>query len=344
MMTHLWMQNHRQLLLSGGSFLLLGIVLIIYLFTGRYVSTDNAYVKCANAAISANVPGHVETIEVHDNQRVKKGQLLFNLSDKSYVIAVNDAKAKLANIRLQILALKSSNEESIAEVQAAQNNVNYQQQEYARQQKLAASGISSQMQLNKTTNAFNNAVQQLAAQKQHHANILAQLDETPDMPIDNHPIVQAAQAALDQANLNLSYTKIHAPMDGIVTKVEQVQVGDYIQVGAPVFALISTKDVWVDANFKETQITYMLADQKVRITIDAYPNTIFSGHVASISPGTGSTFSLLPPENASGNWVKIVQRLPVRIAIDNNGLLLASGLSATVTVDTLHNRLGRFFS
>jgi membrane fusion protein (multidrug efflux system) len=166
------------------------------------------------------------------------------------------------------------------------------------------------------------------------------LDNDPNIAIKNHPLVQKAQAELDKANLYLSYTTTYAPVDGIVTKVDKLQVGDYITRGAVVFSLISVDDIWVEANFKETQITYMRPGQRVKIKIDAYSDVKFEGKVNSLTPGTGSSFSLLPPENATGNWVKIVQRVPVRITISNwsdfppNTFLVLSGLSATVTVDT----------
>ena len=158
-----------------------------------------------------------------------------------------------------------------------------------------------------------------------------------------HPTVQQAQAALDRATLNLSYTVIKAPVDGVVTKVEQVQVCSYINAATPIFALVSDKDLWVEANFKETDLTHMRVGQDVETEIDTYPGKKFHGKVVSLSPGTGSSFSLLPPENASGNWVKVVQRLPVRISIVNDDpqIHLQAGLSVTATVDTLHTRLER---
>jgi len=338
---HLQIQPYRRKLLIGGPLLLLFIILIMYMAGGRYVSTDDAYIKAANAAISTNVPGQVAAIYVKDNQKVKKGERLFNLDDRPYKIAVDNAKAVLASARLQVQALKASYRQRQAEVEAAQNTLTYERVEYERQKKLAASGISSQMQLNKATNVFNNAEQQLAAAKHQLASVLAQLSGNPDIPIDQHPLVQKAETDLEHAKLNLSYTVVTAPIDGIVTKVEQLQNGDYIRPGTPVFSLISDKDIWIEANFKETQLTNMRPGQKVTIEIDAYPGKKFSGHVESTSPGTGAVFSLLPPENATGNWVKIVQRLPVRITIDNPdpALFLHSGLSVTVTVDTEHHRL-----
>lgn len=336
-----WMQKNRQRLLVGVPLFFLLIILIYYLVGGRYVSTDDAYVQAAKAAISSNVPGQVLKIYVRDNQLVRKGDPLFSLDDKPFQIAVENANAKLASARLQVQSMKATYQQQLANVQAAQDTFAYQQKEFERQKKLAASGISSQMQFSRATNAFNNAAQQWVAAKQQLANILASLGNNANIAVNEHPIVQQAEAQLDKAKLDLSYTTITAPMDGIVTKVEQLQRGDYINAGAPVFSLVSDKDIWVEANFKETQITHMRPGQIATFEIDAYPSKNFKGHVISTSPGTGSSFSLLPPENATGNWVKIIQRLPVRISIDNtnDSKLLSPGLSVTATVDTKHSRL-----
>lgn len=331
----LWMQQHRRSLFIGGPVLLFIVIAIFYLLNRHSISTDDAYIKAANASINANVAGQVSNIYVHDNQMVKQGDVLFSLDQRPYKLAVSKAKAELANAYLSIQALKTVYKEKAAEVQAAQDTLCYEKEELARQTKMTASGLSSQMELNKVTNAFNNATQHLIAAQQQQANILAQLNGDPEISAENLPIIHIALANLHQALLNLSYTIIKAPIDGVVTKVENLQKGDYVQTGAPVFALISDTDIWAEANFKETQLTDLKSGQKASIQIDAYPNKKWTGHLVSQSPGTGSSFALLPPENATGNWVKIVQRVPVRIAIDNlNGMELASGLSATVTVDT----------
>ena len=165
---------------------------------------------------------------------------------------------------------------------------------------------------------------------------LANLGGDADIAPDSHPLVEEAQAALDRAKLNLSYTVIKAPIDGVVTKVEQLQVGDYIAASAPVFALVSIRDMWIEANFKEVQLAQMRTGQTATVKIDRYPGKQFSAQVASVSPGTGSQFSLLPPENATGNWVKVVQRVPVRLHLTglDPAFFLQAGLSADVTVDT----------
>lgn len=335
-----WMKENRQLLLVGVPLAFLFIITLFYQLGGRYVSTDDAYVRAAKAAISSNIPGQVVEIFVKDNQAVKKGAILFRLDDRPYKIAANNANAHLTAARLQVEGLKATYKQQLAITAEAKHTLDFQQQEYNRQKKLAAAGVASQMELNRAVNNLHSAEQQVAAEEQRLASILANLNNNPEILVENHPLVQQAQAKVDQANLNLAYTVIAAPIDGIVTKVEQLQPGDIIKPGMPVFALISNRDIWIEANFKETDITYMQPGQQVSIDIDTYPNRSFKGVVASISPGTGPTFSLLPPEDATGNWVKVIQRVPVRITIKNPpAMMLNAGLSANVTVDTKHRRL-----
>jgi membrane fusion protein (multidrug efflux system) len=335
-----WMHAHRRHLLLWVPLICIALIAIFYALGGRYVDTDDAYVEAAKAEISSNVSGQVIKIFVRDNQAVKRNDPLFTLDDRPFKIAVEDTKAKLVTARLQVLSLKATYQEKQDNVEQAKHTLTYQQQEYDRQHTLASSGISSQMQLNRATNNLHTATEQYAAAQQQLANVLASLGNDVNLPIDQHPIVQQAQSQLNEANLNLQYTQIIAPIDGVVAKVEQIQPGDYIKAGDPVFALISDKDIWLEANFKETDVTYMRPGQHAKIDIDLYPGNTFDGIVTSVSPGTGSTFSLLPPENATGNWVKIVQRVPVRLSILNpHHYFLSSGLSASVTVDTKHSRI-----
>lgn len=330
-----WIQQHRRPLFIAGPVLLLLIIISLYVFTRHEVSTDDAYTKAGNASISANVAGQVTKILVRDNQAVKKGQALFQIDPRPYHIAVAYANAELENAYLNVRALKTIYQEKLTQVQMAEDNLAYQSEELTRQKKMLAAGLSSQRALDKIQNAFNNATQQLAATKQQQANALAQLDNNPEIADDDIPLVKTALAKLKQAQLNLSYTSVTASMDGVVTKVDNLQLGDYITVGAPVFVLISSQHPWIEANFKETQITNIIPGDKAVITLDAYPGKKWLGHVDSISPGSGSTFALLPPENATGNWVKVGQRVPIRIVFDDmNKNMIPSGLSANVTVTT----------
>jgi membrane fusion protein, multidrug efflux system len=306
-----------------------------YLTSGRFVSTDDAYVQAARTMISTDVPGRVIEVAIRDNQQVAKGQLLFRLDPITYRMTVEEDAAMLAAARLQVDALKATYRQKLADEKAAEDTLSYQQREFDRQKRLLASGVSSQAQFDQAQNALDLARQKVAATRHDIANTLAQLGGDPDIPVERHPMVQRAQAALEKANVDLHDTVITAPEAGIVTKVEQLQVGDYITAATPVFSMMSNR-VWVEANFKETELTHMRPGQTATVAVDTYPDAVFNATVQSLSPGTGLTFSLLPPENATGNWVKVVQRLPVRLAIDNAdpSLPLHAGLSATVEVDT----------
>ena len=331
----------RWLLMGGGVVVALIAALVYYLLTGRYVSTDDSSVQAAQTSISANVPGRVIELDVHDNQVVQRGQVLFRLDDRSFRIAVEDAQAKLAAARMQIGAAKATYRQQLATVTAARATLAYQQHEFDRQQHLLQSGISSRAQFEQAQHALDLSQTQLISAQQQVGSVLALLGGNPDLPTDQHPVVQEAQAALDKANLDLSYTVIKAPDQGVAAKVEQLQVGDYITAATPVFSLISSRDVWVEANFKEDDLTYMQPGQTADVRIDAYPGRRFKARVTSLSPGTGAQFSLLPPENATGNWVKVVQRVPVRLQLDGadlDGVELHAGLSVYVTVDTGHRR------
>jgi membrane fusion protein (multidrug efflux system) len=319
------------LLIGGGYFYLIG---------GRWVSTDDAYVQAARVAISTDVAGRVAAIAVHDNEPVKAGQLLFRLTSDRFAIAIEQAQAQLDAARLQIRSLQATYRQRQADLAAAKDTLAYQERELARQKRLLASGIASQAQYDQAVHAADSARQAVAAAEQQIASVLASLGGDADIPVDRHPTVMQAQAELDRADLNMSYTVVRAPEDGIVTKVEQLQVGDYVNAATPLFSLTSTRRVWVEANFKETDLTWMRPGQEATVTLDTYPDRPLKARVASLSPGTGSSFSLLPPENATGNWVKVVQRLPVRLTIENAGpdTPLHAGLSANVDVDTGHER------
>jgi membrane fusion protein (multidrug efflux system) len=310
-----------------------------YLTSGRYVSTDDAYVQAARTMISTDVAGRVVAVAVHDNQRVAKGDVMFRLDDRPYRIAVEEAQAQLAAARLQIEAMKATYRQKQAELRSAEDSLAYQQREFERQRQLATSGVAARSTYDQVQNNLQTAQHKVTSTQSDAANILAQLGGNANIATDQHPTVQRAQANLDKAELDLSYTVVKAPQNGIVTKVEQIQVGTYVTASTPVFSMMSDR-IWVEANFKETELTHMRPGQDATVEIDTYPDAVCHGKVISLSPGTGLSFSLLPPENATGNWVKVVQRLPVRLALECSpaDLPLHAGLSASVEVDTKHRR------
>ena len=323
----------------------LPIVLVIggtwwYLTAGRYVSTDDAYVQADTVAVSSDVAGRVIGVDIRDNEHVKAGQVLIRLDQRPYRNAVEQAKAQLANARLQVEGLRASYRQRLAELASAQDTLNYQQREFDRQQKLLAGEVTSQSNFDQARNRLSTARQQVASVQQQIAAVLASLGGNPDIATDDHPTVQQAQAQLDQAELNLSYTVIAAPADGIVTNVNKLPVGSYLNAATPAFSLVQADRPWIEANYKETELTHMKPGDAATMTVDAYPGTRFAARVASLSPGTGSMFSVLPPQNATGNWVKVVQRLPVRIEVDqpDPNQPLRAGMSVTAEVDTGHRQ------
>ena len=332
-------QRLRLPLMIAGPVLVLLVASWWYLTSGRYVSTDDAYVQAARTMVSADVSGRVVAVAVHDNERVSRGQVLFRLDDKTFRIAVEEAKAALAAARLQVKAMQATYNQKVADMKAAEETLAYQQREYDRQRQLLATGNAPRSTFDQVQNAMQVARQKLMSAQSDLANMLAQLGGDPSLPVDEHPMVQKAQAALDKAEYDLERTVVRAPQDGIVTKVEQLQVGSYVNAAAPVFPMISDR-VWVEANFKETELTHMRPGQIATVAIDTFPDAVLEARVESLSPGTGLTFSLLPAENATGNWVKVVQRLPVRLSLVTPpaDLPLHAGLSATVEVDTTHRR------
>jgi membrane fusion protein (multidrug efflux system) len=321
-----------------------------YLTAGRYVSTDDAYVEADTVTVSSDVAGRVVAVAVHNNEYVKAGQVLFRLDDRPYRAVVERDQAQLAAARLQVEGLRATYRQRVADLAAAEDTLNYQQSEYERQKKLLETHVTSQSTFDQARNRFVTAKQQVAAVQQQIANVLASLGGNPDIATDQHPLVQQAQAELDQAELNLGYTVIRASANGIVTNVDKLPVGNYLTASQPAFSLVETDNPWIEANYKETELTHMKAGDEATVSIDTYPGVSFKARVQSLSPGTGAQFSVLPPQNATGNWVKVVQRLPVRLEVENPDPAhpLRAGMSASVEVDTryegwLAKKLGAIF-
>jgi membrane fusion protein (multidrug efflux system) len=312
----------------------------MYLTGGRYVSTDNAYVRADKVTVSTDVSGIVAEVPVHENQVVEKDQVLFRLDDEPYRIALVGAEAQLGTVRNQIAALQAAYQQNLAQVQQAQTDLAFFQRELQRQQELASRQVASQAAFDQARhNAEAARDRLLMAQRQAQAT-LAQLGGKADEPIESNPSYRQAMAQVDKARRDLRHTVVTAPMDGIVTNVEALQVGEYLPAAQAGFSLVATDHVWVEANPKETDLTHLEPGDPATVTVDAYPGREWRATVASLSPASGAEFSVLPAQNASGNWVKVVQRVPVRlkVQVSPDAPPLRAGMSASVEIDTGHQR------
>ena len=314
-----------------------------YLIEEPYVSTDDAFVRAAKESINARVSGQVTEIAVKDNQRVRKGQLLFRIDPEPYQIAVDQADARLGSARLQVGALKATYRQQQAELQSAKDSAGFDEREDARKKATAAFEFTPRAAYDRAETDLKVSRQRIASIEQQIANTVVALNGDPDVEVDRHPTVREAKAELDRAQLNLFYATVLAPDDGIVTKVDDLQVGDFVNTGNAVFSMMSSRRIWIEANFRETGLTHMRPGQEATIDVDVYPGLTFKAHVVSLSPGTGSDFAVLPPENATGNWVKVIQRLPVRLELDeiDPSRPLFSGISVTARIDTGYRRTWR---
>ena len=328
----------RRLMLLGPAVVLVGAIWV-YLSGGRYESTENAQVQAAMLAVSPAINGRVDRVAVRENQSVRAGDVLFTLGSRGIAAAVSEAEAELFDARTDIASRQADYQQAQAELKAAEARLVFARSEAARQQALQREGIASASQVDAAITAARTAVDAIAAARARAESLAAALSGSVGAPADVQPDVRRAAAKLERARSTFDDTVLRAPFDGTVTKVNQLQPGSYVTAGRPVF-MLTGKRFWVMANFKENQLRHMRVGQRAAITVDAYPGFEMKGRVASFSPGTGSSFSILPAENATGNWVKVVQRLPVEISIDSvpAGLPLSVGLSAEVTVDTGHRR------
>jgi membrane fusion protein (multidrug efflux system) len=324
-------QRWRWPLMIGGPLVILAVVAYFVLTGGRFEDTDDAYVQIAKAPISPSIGGRVIEIDVKENQPVKAGQVLFKLDTSDINAELDRAASQLAAANVQITTLQAQENQAQVALNTAQQTSAYASKEAARQHALADAGVASKQQVSEADHQADLARQQVASAKQQLAAAQAQLGHGGG---GAPPAVLQAQAALRTARTNLSHTVVVAPVDGVVTRVDQLQLGAYLNASQVAFWLISG-DPWVEANFKEDQLAKMRVGQPAEIKIDAFGKQKLEGYVASFSPGTGSAFSALPAQNATGNWVKVVQRLPVRIAFRNPppGVAASAGLSALVTVD-----------
>lgn len=315
------------------------IGLYIYLVGGRFVETDNAYVKADKIAVSADVSGRVVEVAVRENQRVERGDLLFRIDPEPFRIALDQAEARLSSARREIGALQAQHRQKRAELKLAEGDVEYYQQQFERQKNLNTKGFSSETRLETASKDLRNARDQVGMIEEDIAQVLARLGGEPDLPVAEHPQVREAKAARDEAALDLRRTRVRASTDGVVTNFE-LQRGEYIETGDTIFSLVAAGEIWVAANFRETDLTHVRSGQPATVRVDTYPDTVWEAEVESISPATGSEFALLPPQNATGNWVKVVQRLPVRLRLNDppQDPPLRAGMSVIAEIDTGHRR------
>ncbi len=313
--------------------------LYIYMAGGRFISTDNAYVKSEKIAVSADISGRVVHVEVKENQLLEPGMLMFRIDPEPFRIALEKAEAKLVAARQEINALRALHKQKLAEMRLAEGDVEFYGRLFERQQKLNKKGFASGTNFDTARRNLRNARDRISAIMQDIAQVGAKLGGGPDTETKSQPSVREARAARDQAALDLRRTSVHAAAAGIVTNFD-LQPGEYIRTGNVVFSLVGTGELWVDANFKETNLTHVRVGQPATIRVDTYPGDVREAVVSSISPATGAEFALLPPQNASGNWVKVVQRLPVRLTLQSpwREPPLRAGMSVIVEIDTGHKR------
>jgi membrane fusion protein, multidrug efflux system len=312
-----------------------------YLNGGRYVTTDDAYVGAQKVLITPDISGKIEKVVVREGQQVKEGDVLFEIDPVPIRLAVAQAKATLDQSRTTYDNLVANIKIYGKMQDLAQQGVDLKQRDVDRKTTLAKSNFGSQLDLDNAGTALVTASAQLQYLKQQLSNAKTQLLGNPELPLDQFPPYAQAKAALDQAERNLDHSVMRAPMGGIATQVEQIQLGRFVMAGSPVFSVIDTSAPWVDANLKESDFTYVATGQPVSIDVDAFPDHVFKGTIGSLSPGTGAQFAILPPQNATGNFVKVVQRVPVRIYFDSNDKYvrkLKAGMSAYTTIDTGHRR------
>jgi membrane fusion protein, multidrug efflux system len=326
-------------------FALLPLVLIgggyRYVTGGQTVSMDDAYVESDKVGVSTDVAGIVRDVDVSENQQVETGHILYRLDDLSFRLAVARADAQIGVVRDALNALKANYRDMQAQIDQAHNDVNYYDSEFRRQQDLLSAHVASQATFDSARRNLQNAQQKLASLTQQLAAIAANLDGDPTGPIENNPRYLDAVAQRDEAARQLAHTIVRASFGGIVTNVSSIAPGKYLQASMTAFYLVATDHVWIVANPKETELTYVRPGQTAQVTVDTYPDTQWGGSVESVSPAAAQEFSLLPAQNTSGNWVKVVQRIPMRVRVDTSDKSLPplrAGMSVEVDVDTGHAR------
>jgi membrane fusion protein (multidrug efflux system) len=315
------------------------VALYLYAAGGRYVSTNNAYVKANIIIISTEVSGRVTSMLVADNQAVEANDILLQLDSSPLEIALNRARAQMAVIRTELESLRADYGETVVQAQLSEDKVRYLDRRYKRQRKLLKQGLSSEEKHDEAGHDLQVARREVKIIEKRVQRVLAQLAGNKLLPVDQHPRYLAAQTTYDQAAIDLKAATIRAPASGVVSNMK-LQVGEFAQAGKPIFTLIENQPIWIEANLKETELTHILPGQQATIVADAYPDKIWESVISSIAPATGAEFSILPPQNASGNWVKVVQRIPINLAITNQAgdPQLRAGMTVLVRIDTRRKR------
>jgi membrane fusion protein (multidrug efflux system) len=336
----------RKLLMIGVP-VLVALASFYFWFTGgRYVSTDNAYIHAPKLMVSSDVSGLVSEVLVHEGQEVHKGDVLFRIDPKQFEIAVDNAKAQLAQTALNLESMKQDYQRMLSDAGSQAAQVELAQRTFERANDLTKKGISSVQTFDQARTTLDAALKQQQSLREQAKVLLAKMGGSPDFAVAGHPSYLQAKAVLDEAQRQLAHSVIRAPLSGVVTQVDQLQPGVYLvaqtaaltNTGA--LGLVSTDRAWIDANFKETDLTWVRPGNEVEISVDTYPGRTWKGRVKTIAPASGAEFSILPAQNASGNWVKVVQRIPVRIAVERKegDPPLRAGMSTYVTIDTKHRR------
>jgi membrane fusion protein (multidrug efflux system) len=327
--------------------LLLGLVPLIavigavgyWLHGARYVSTENAYVKTDIAKLAAEVSGRAVDVRAKAHMQVAKGDVLVRIDPQPFELALARAQAELDAARREVETLAATLKEARVELRDAEDRAVYFRKRFERERELVKRGVTSHARFDEMENDANAAADRVGLARQKIQRIQASLGSDPDQPVDAHPLVRTKKAALEQARLDLDRTVVRAPANGIVVSVPLV-AGEQITAAEPLMAIVTDTPPWVDANFKETELTHVREGQKATVVLDIYPDVTWEAEVESISPATGAEFAILPPQNASGNWVKVVQRLPVRLRLKPRADAppLRAGMTATARVDTGHER------
>jgi membrane fusion protein (multidrug efflux system) len=340
-------QRRRNLLRGVIRFALMVVVPVTLVLYGatiwatslRYVSTENAYVKSNLVAVSADVSGRVTEINVRENQPVRRGDVLFRLDPRDFRLEAASIVADLQSVEREIQAMRNEYRAGEKELEELGERIAFLEREFNRADSLAKRGVGTTARLDEARTDLALARREVSTKEQRLRTILAELGGSVDSPVEEHPKYQKLVAALEMAQLNLDRTTIAAPADGIVSNVK-LRLGEYVRSGTPVFSLIEQPEYWIEANLKETQLTFVKVGHEATLVADAYPDATYKARIQSISPATGAEFALLPPQNASGNWVKVVQRVPVRLMVleDANQPRLRAGMTVTVTIDTERER------